>query len=228
MNSVAPLRTESSQKARNLKNPFRRNKIKWPKANEAEERRKLFEHLSGLLQKALRGSVVDKLNLFGEILYEECRNRYGEVTIREAVVRAKGRREKEIDDLVASRMQLRKCWRKAEESEKEGLKALWDKIRRRLANLWRSKRIRRRRKRKEKEISSFFRNLFRYARGLLEEKTSGILDVSKEELQEYIRTQYSDPVRNKPLDPRVWMVLNPQNHQSCSTYHHQSSARSGR
>ncbi len=188
----------------------------------------MFEHLSGLLQKVLRVSVVDKLNLFGEILYEECRNRYGEVTIREAVVRAKGRREKEIDDLVASRMQLRKCWRKAEESEKEGLKALWDKIRRRLANLWRSKRIRRRRKGKEKEISSFFRNLFRYARGLLEEKISGILDVSKEELQEYIRTQYSEPVRNKPLDPRVWMVLNPQNHQSCSTYHHQSSARSGR
>ncbi len=200
MNSVVTLRTESSQKARNLKNPLRRNKIMWPKANEADEWRKLDEHLSGLLQKALRGSVVAKLNLFGEILYEECRNRYGEVTIREAVVRSKGRREKEIDDLVASRRQLCKRWRKAEESEKEGLKALWDEIRRRLANLRRAERIRRRRKRKEKERSSFFRNPFRYARGLLEEKTSGILDVSKEELQENIRTQYSDPVRNKPLD----------------------------
>ncbi len=109
MNSVAPLRTESSQRVRNLKNPLRRNKIKWPKANEVEEWRKLDEHLSGLLQKTLRGSVVAKLNLFGEILYEECRNRYGEVTIREAVVRSKGRREKEIDDLVASRRQLREA-----------------------------------------------------------------------------------------------------------------------
>ncbi len=200
MNSVAPLRTESNQRARNLKNPLRRNKIKWPKANEAEEWRKLDEHLSGLLQKALRGSVVAKLNMFGEILYEECSNRYGEVTIREALIRSKGRREKEIDDLVASRRQLRKRWRKAEESEKEGLKALWDEIRRRLTNLRRAERIRRRRKRKEKERSSFFRNPFRYARGLLEEKTSGILDVSKEELQEHIRTQYSDPARNTPLD----------------------------
>ncbi len=146
INSVVPLRTVSSQKARNLKNPLRRNKIKWPKANEADEWRKLDEHLSGLLQKALRGSVVAKLNLFGEILYEECRNRYGEVTIREAVIRSKGRREKEIYDLVASRRQLRKRWRKAEESEKEGLKALWDEIRRRLANLRRAERIRRRRK----------------------------------------------------------------------------------
>ncbi len=94
------------------------------------------------------------------------------MTIREAVVRSKGRREKEIDDLVASRRQLRKHWRKAEESEKEGLKALWDEIRRRLANLRRAERIRRWRKRKEKERSSFFRNPFRYASGLLKEKTS--------------------------------------------------------
>ncbi len=100
---------------------------------------------------------------------------------------------------MASRRQLCKRWRKADESEKEGLKALWDEIRRRLANLWRAERIRRQRKRKEMEISSFFRNPFRCAHGLLEEKTSGILDVSKEEPQEYIRTQYSDPVRNKPL-----------------------------
>ncbi len=140
---------------------------------EVEEWRKLDEHLSRLLQKALCGSVVAKLNLFGEILYEECRNRYGEVTIREAVVRSKGWREKEIDDLVASRRQLRKHWRKAEESEKEGLKALWDEIRRRLANLRRAERTRRWRKRKEKERSSFFRNPFRYASGLLGEKASG-------------------------------------------------------
>ncbi len=193
MNSVAPQRMESSQRARNLKNPLRRNKIKWPKANEAKEWRKLDEYLSRLLQKALRGSVLAKLNLFGEIQYEVCRNRYGEETIREAVVRSKGRREKEIDELVASRRQLRKRWRKAEESEKEGLKALWDEISRRLANLWRAECIRRQRKMKEKDRSSFFRSPFRYARGLLEEKTSGILDVSKEELQEYIRTQYSDP-----------------------------------
>ncbi len=46
VNSVAPLRTESSQRARNLKNPLQRNKIKWPKANEAEEWRKLDEQPS--------------------------------------------------------------------------------------------------------------------------------------------------------------------------------------
>ncbi|KAJ8361990.1 hypothetical protein AAFF_G00407370 [Aldrovandia affinis] len=199
-NPVAPTRdprTESSQRTRSLKKPLRRNKIKWPKANESEEWRKLDEHLSGLLQTALRGSVETKLNLFGEILYEECSNRYGEVTVREAVARTRGG-EREIDDLVASRRQLRKRWRKADESEKEGLKVLWDEIRSSLANLRRAERIRRWRKRK-KERSSFFRNPFRHARGLLEEKTSGTLDVSKEDLEEHIRAQYSDPARNNPL-----------------------------
>ncbi|KAF4108967.1 hypothetical protein G5714_010040 [Onychostoma macrolepis] len=60
VNSVAPLRTELSQRARSLKNLLRRNKIKWPKANEAEVWRKLDEHLSGLLQKALRGQEGER------------------------------------------------------------------------------------------------------------------------------------------------------------------------
>ncbi|KAJ8356957.1 hypothetical protein SKAU_G00197510 [Synaphobranchus kaupii] len=150
----------------------REKRIKWPKFNEAGEWRRLDEHLSELLQKTLRGPVEAKLNLFSEILYEECSGRYGEVTSRKTAARIKGRREKEIEDLVASRRQLRKRWRKAEEREKEGLKALWDDIRERLANLRRSECIRqRRRKRKEKERANFFRNPFRFARGLLEEKT---------------------------------------------------------
>lgn len=127
VNPVAPPsdpRTESRQRARNLKSPLRRNKIKWPKANETEEWKKLDEHLSKLLQNILRGSVESKLNRLGEILYEECSNRYGEVTIREAAPRSKGRREKEIDELVAGRRQLRKRWKKSEEFEKEGLKVL--------------------------------------------------------------------------------------------------------
>ena len=82
-------RTESSQRARSLKSPRRRNTIKWPKYIETEEWRKLDEHLSGLLQvqSVLCGSVETKPNVFGEILYEEFNNRYGEVTISEAAAR---------------------------------------------------------------------------------------------------------------------------------------------
>ncbi len=66
-----------------------------------------------------------KLNLFGKLLHEECSGKYGEVTVRKAARRMKGRREKEVDYLVSSRRQRHRCWRKAEELEK-GLKALWD------------------------------------------------------------------------------------------------------
>lgn len=75
-----------------------------------------------LLQKILRGTVEAKLNLIGEILYEECSSRCGGVTSRKAGERRKGRREKEIEDLVADRRQLRRCWRKTEEGERDGLK----------------------------------------------------------------------------------------------------------
>lgn len=51
------------------------------------------EHLSELLQRTLCGPVEAKLNLFGEILYEECSGRYRKVTIKKAVVRTKGRRK---------------------------------------------------------------------------------------------------------------------------------------
>lgn len=203
-NPVAPPsnpRVESSQGARSLKSPGCKNRIKWPKSKEAEEWRKLDEHLSEPLQRTLCGPVEAKLNLFGEILYEGCSGRYRKVTIKKAVIRTKGGRKKEIDDLVASRRQLHKCWRKAEESEKDGLKVLWDQIRGRLANLRREERIRHQRKRKEKERANFFRNPFRYARGLLEEKASRTSEVSKEELEEHIHAQYSDPARNEPLGP---------------------------
>lgn len=39
----------------------------------------------------------------GEILYEECNSRLGEVISRKASIRAKGRKEKEIEDLVADK-----------------------------------------------------------------------------------------------------------------------------
>lgn len=82
---------------------------------------------------------------------------------------------------------LRKSWRKADENEKEGLKVLWDQIRSRLATLRRAERIRKRRGKKEKDRVSFFRDPFKYARSLLEEKKSGRLETTEQELEEVPR-----------------------------------------
>ena len=153
-----------------------------------------------MLEHSLRGKVERKLNIFGDILYEECKARFEMLTIkRHNAPRGKGRREAEIDALVQSQRQLRKRWRKATEEERVGLQVLWKEVRQKLACKRRAERIRKRRKRKEKERASFIRNPFRHARQLLEEKKSGKLEATKEEIEQYIRDQYSDPARNVPL-----------------------------
>lgn len=134
------------------KAPPRRSKIKWPKTSEAAVWKKLDSDLSEVLQRSLSGSVESRLNLFGDILYQECKDRFGALTsMKSSMPRQKGRREREIKQLVQQRRQLRKCWRKANQNEREGLKVLWIEIRQKLASLRRAVRIRRRRRRGEKE-----------------------------------------------------------------------------
>lgn len=182
------------------KNPEMRIKIKWPRANMQEVWCRLDEDLSGVLQHSLQGTVERKLNMMGNIIYEECRERFGEHTTKQTTApRQKGRRERHIKLLISDRRHLRKRWRKAAPDEKEGLKLLWDEIKQKLAKLRRAERIRRRRKRKEKERKNFFKDPFRYARQLLDEKRSGKLAITKEDLEHYIKGQYTDAARDSPL-----------------------------
>ncbi|KAL6466887.1 hypothetical protein MHYP_G00246910 [Metynnis hypsauchen] len=179
--------------------PIRQPKVRWPKASDKEAWRSFDQDLHIILGKSLQGSVTTKLNLFGNIIYEEGKERFGERTGRKSTPREPGRREREIHNLVKERRSLRKAWRKAGDSEKEGLKALWAQIRTRLATLRRAERIRKRRSRKEKERAKFFQDPFKFARSLLEEKKNGKLEATAQELEEYMINQLSDHERNIPL-----------------------------
>ncbi|KAL6468408.1 hypothetical protein MHYP_G00240850 [Metynnis hypsauchen] len=175
--------------------PIRQPKVRWPKASDKEAWRSFDQDLHIILGKSLQGSVTTKLNLFGNILYEEGKERFGERTGRKSTPREPGRREREIHNLVKERRSLRK----AVDSEKEGLKALWAQIRTRLATLRRAERIRKWRSRKEKERAKFFQDPFKFARSLLEEKKNGKLEATAQELEEYMINQLSDHERNIPL-----------------------------
>lgn len=70
-------RTEQKAEA---KEPTRRGKLKWPKASETEAWRTLDTDLFKRLEGSLRGGVESKLNQIGDILYQACKNRFGEVT----------------------------------------------------------------------------------------------------------------------------------------------------
>ncbi|KAJ8341252.1 hypothetical protein SKAU_G00335430 [Synaphobranchus kaupii] len=194
------INNQQASQRREKKEPGRRQAIKWPKTNEPAVWQKLDNDVTVLLEHSLRGRVETRLNSLGDILYEECRSRFGVVAERRrAAPKQKGRREREIEQLVWRRRQLRKQWRKASQEEKEGLKPLWEEVRKSLSNLRRAERIRQRRRRKEKERSNFFKNPFKHAKQLLEDKRSGKLEITKSELEKHIREQYSDPAKAIPL-----------------------------
>lgn len=94
----------------------------------------------------MRGGVESKLKMFGEIIFGECKERFGEVRKKQPIAPGKGRRERDIEQLVRDRRQPRRNWRKAIPEEKAGSKVLWDKLRQKLTRLRRVDRIRRRRK----------------------------------------------------------------------------------
>lgn len=52
----------------------------------------LDEDLSIILEQSLRGQVETKLNRIRDILYEECRSRFGVVAGKQKGVKQKGRR----------------------------------------------------------------------------------------------------------------------------------------
>lgn len=100
--SSNPSNQEQGQRAER-KEPGRRQLVKWPKANEVAVWQHLDEDLSFILEHSLRGQVETKLNCIGDILYEECRSRFGVVAEKQKGSKQKGRREREIEQLVKRR-----------------------------------------------------------------------------------------------------------------------------
>ncbi len=129
---------------------IRKVKVKWPKASDKLEWRS-FDQSYTVLQNSLRGSTTGKLNIFGDVVYEEGKERFGELQQRKTPPKQSGRWEREILQLVKERRLLRKAWRKAKDHKKECLKNLWAQIRTRLTNLRWAERIRKHRSRKARQ-----------------------------------------------------------------------------
>ncbi len=101
MREVDPSGDESPSKSTAHKTSSKgasiRCKIKWPKASDRAGWQKLDAELSQLLELTLRGGVESKLNMFGEIIFEECKERFGEVKKKQPTAPGKGRRERDIE-----------------------------------------------------------------------------------------------------------------------------------
>ena len=103
-----------------------RNKVKWPKSCSKEEWAAIDTDLMGKLE-GLRGTTVTKLEKIGDVIYEYGREMFGtwDRKTKGEVSIVKSRRQREIEQLVKERRQLRKQWRKASEEEKAGLESLY-------------------------------------------------------------------------------------------------------
>ncbi|KAI8490806.1 hypothetical protein Bbelb_315990 [Branchiostoma belcheri] len=180
----------------------RKEKIKWPRASDKATWEVLDSDLSNILEQGLKGDVERKLNNFGNMVYDFCSGRLGTLSsdCRSSEPRRISRRQKEISKLIIRRRHLRKLWRKAGPDEKVGLQVLWEEVRTRLKCLRRAERLRRKRKRKENQRKQFFRNPFKFAKSLLEEKKGGDLTIGVEDLEAHLKATYSDPEKDRPLD----------------------------
>ncbi len=162
--------------------------VKWPKAVEKREWEIVNNDLTKILERQV-GTAEKKLERMGDIIYHYGEERFGVNTRRSGKATsapAKSRRQQEIERLVRERRQLRKQWKKASSAERESLMLLQGDIKCRLATLRRAENLRKLRKKKEHTRTRFYKNPFKFVKDLFAKEKSGILKISKQELEEHL------------------------------------------
>lgn len=73
-----------------------------PKTSEASVWQNLDLDLSEVLQRSLQGSLESRLNLFGDILYQECKDRFGTFNNKKSAVPRQRERDQAAGSAAAS------------------------------------------------------------------------------------------------------------------------------
>ena len=175
-------------------------RVSWPQAKDKMTWESVDRDLAMVLE-GLKGTAMAKLERMGEVIYSYGLDRFGssDRRKREPAQHCQSRRQKDIRELVLRRRQLRKQWKRATIEEKEGIDALQEELRCRLATLRRAENLRRKRKEKERVRTLFYKDPFKFVKGLFNQEKGGILRTSKEEVEEYLRKTHSDPGREGGL-----------------------------
>lgn len=179
----------------------RKSQVKWPGAAE----RKLWEAVNTDLAKSLeqlKGTAEKKLESMGNLIYQYGVERFGvkEHKSRDQVpVVVTSRRQQEIKRLVQERRQLKKVWRKSTDVEKEGINALQMDIKIRLTSLRKAETLRKRRRKKERTRTRFYKDPYAFLKGLFSSEKSGSLKTTKRDVEDHFRSIHSDPKRHEHL-----------------------------
>ena len=168
----------------------RKPKINWPKANEAVKYRQFDDTMAEVVSK-LRGKPEWKLQRVAEVLYEEAEERFGlekptAQNVGKKVGGKKGgpsRREKTIKKLREENKKLRARWLEAEDSEREGLKALYEELKGKHRSAVREQRRVDRRKEVMRSRKEFLSDPYKFAKGFSRRAKQESLSVVKRSLK---------------------------------------------
>ena len=111
------------------------------------------------------------------------------------------RRQRELAILRKEKKVLRRHWKEADESEKDGLAELWSDVKRRARDLRRAENARIKYERRRAR-QNFFKDPYRFGKSLLDTPKSGVLKVDQSELEEHLSRTYRDDLRSVPLGER--------------------------
>ena len=109
------------------------------------------------------------------------------------------RRGRKIEAIKKEKKALRKQWLNASPAEKPALLSLYEDVKKRLRLLLRQERKKERRKLRKRCHQSFMQNPFKFAKGISQEKRSGILECTKAEMENHLKKTYSDEGRETAL-----------------------------
>ena len=130
--------------------------------------------------------------MLGETNYSYGVERFGTVEVGKEKQKGKGRREREIEELMQRICQVRKQWRKSDDPhEKFRLSQLRDDLKSRLALLRKAERRRKMRKAKRKKRAAIYENHHKFTMKLFEENKNGVLEVPQDELEDHLRRMYT-------------------------------------
>lgn len=170
--------------------------VKWPKSSSKKEWATVDADLIKILDGA-KGTVEKKLEKMSDLIYSYGverfeQNRRERRKLHQPLLPSP---EDSKKSSVKQRRDLRKQWMKASVEEKAGIDLLQTDLKGCLGRLRRAENVRTRRKRKERAKKTFYKDPFRFVKGLFTKEKSGSLKVPKRELEDHLKTTHTDSQR---------------------------------
>lgn len=166
-------------------------KIRWPKANQTKEWQRFDEDVDLVLESMAKGDVEKRLQTMTTVGTAFAAERFGTEEKRVKQPYVKNSRVEKIHNIRQELKVLRKQHKKASDEERGPL----EELRAMLLTEYH----RRHRREMAQKRAAFIANPFQFTKQLLSQKKSGKLMCSREHLDEYLRTTYSDPRREVDL-----------------------------